>query len=459
MPRGIVRRRGLSLLAASGAAAALGLNWWRRAPKAIKPPSPPPPRRPWQAPADRVSGVPWDLFGILGTGQSLSVGVEGLPVLANSRAEGHFQLRLGAGSAGPYDPEDAELALETLHEPLRELGRRYPAPYPYNINGETPHTALAIQWGELCRQHLGRDCSTVHSVVGESGMGMKVIERDAHPTRDTGHAWAASLFEARAIARLAREAGKTFGMGAILLTHGESDAERSEYAEELVRFWRDYNADLSAITGQTKAIPLFLTQQCSVPTLPGSVSASTLAAWRVARASGGNIVCVGPRYQYVYAADQVHLTAKSYAQLGEKSAQVIFQHVAQARPFQPLEPLSIERRGPAFAIVFHVPVPPLRWDESLRVPGEGRGFQLLNDTAVLPLASVELAGPDTVLITPRESQPGPVTLRYALSAAAPRPGGTLRSGQLCDSDPFIGAHTRLPQPNYAVCFELLVPPT
>lgn len=404
-----------------------------------------------------MTGVPWDLFGILGTGQSLSVGVQGLPVLAGSRAEGHFQLGLGDGSATPYDADDARLALEPLREPLRELARSYPAPYPYNIHGETPHTAMAVQIGALCRAQLGRDCSTVHSVVGESGMGMKVIERDAKPTRDTGHAWAASLFEARAIQRLARVAGKSYGVGAIVLTHGESDAERLEYADELRRLWRDYNAELPAITGQTQSIPLLLTQQCSTPAQPGSVSVATLAAWQVAREGAGDIVCVGPRYQYAYAADRIHLVAKSYARLGEKYGQVIFQHVLQGRPFRPLEPIAIERRGPSLAVKFHVPVAPLRWDESLLVPDDDRGFQLLNAGAPLPLAHLELEGPDTVLITPREPQPGALTLRYALAATKPRPSGTLRSGQLCDSDPFVGAHTGTPQPNYAVCFELPVP--
>jgi hypothetical protein len=404
-----------------------------------------------------VAGLPWDLFGVLGTGQSLAVGVEGLPVLEGSRAEGHFQLDLGDSGAELYDADDPGLALVPLREPLRELGYRYPAPYPYNLHGETPHTAMAIQIGALCRAQLGRDCSTVHSVVGESGQGMQVIGRDAQPTRDLGHAWPASLFEARAIHRLARAAGKSYGVGAIVLTHGETDAERPEYADELRRFWRDYNADLTAITGQAQSIPVFLTQQCSAPAGPGSVSVATLAAWQVARESNGDIVCVGPRYQYTYAGDRVHLVAKGYAKLGEKYGQVIFQHVIQGRPFRPLEPVAIERRGPAVVVRFHVPVAPLRWDDSFRGLGAARGFQLLHAGRPLVLARVEIEGPDSVNIVPSDPPAGPLTLRYALAAGEARPSGSVRFGQLCDSDPFVGAHTGEAQPNYAVCFELPVP--
>ncbi|WP_437784600.1 hypothetical protein [Sorangium sp. So ce1097] len=37
------------------------------------------------------------------------------------------------------------------------------------------------------------------------------------------------------------------------------------------------------------------------------------------------------------------------------------------------------------------------------------------------------------------------------------PGRTWRSGQLRDSDPFVGSMTRVAQPNDAVAFELPVP--
>ena len=181
------------------------------------------------------------------------------------------------------------------------------------------------------------------------------------------------------------------------------------------------------------------------------------AAWQVGRESAGDIVCVGPRYQYDYAPDHVHLTAKGYARLGEKYGQVIFQHVLRGRPFHPLEPRSVERRGSTIAVKFHVPVAPLRWDEALGVPGDARGFQLLSDGVPLPLARVEIEGADTVIVVPRDAAAGRLVLRHALAATQARASGTRRFGQLCDSDPFVGAYTGTAQPNYAVCFELPVP--
>jgi hypothetical protein len=400
--------------------------------------------------------VLWDWTGIIGTGQSLSVGVSGEPVLSRAPAFENLKLDLGDMVTPPYDAEDARLRMVPLVEPIRPLARAYPAPYPHNVCGETPHTAMAHQVSSLARARLGRDCLTAHSVVGESGMSITVIGRDAQPERDKGHAWAASLFEARAIARLAKVAGKSYGIGAIVLTHGESDAERMEYAAEIHQLWRDYNADLSEITSQTQTIPLLLTQQSSVPSEVGTVAASTLAALHVVGEVPTDIVCVGPRYQYEYDADRVHLTALGYARLGEKYGQVFFQHVLEGRPFRPLEPLFVQRRGSDIVVRFNVPFPPLRWDAALGTPDAGRGFELLKAGARLAIARVELEGEDSVVITPAVEAPGPLTLRYALSAREPRPRGTVRWGALRDSDPFVGSHTRTPQPNHAVSFELNV---
>jgi hypothetical protein len=51
----------------------------------------------------------------------------------------------------------------------------------------------------------------------------------------------------------------------------------------------------------------------------------------------------------------------------------------------------------------------------------------------------------------------PLTLGYAMTAAARRPEGSLRWGALRDSDPFVGSVTGTVQQNYCVSFELDVP--
>ena len=410
----------------------------------------------------------WDLNGIIGTGQSLSVGVSGRPLRATEPSFHNLKLDLGNRFFPAGDVASARLSLVPLQEPIRPLVRGFPAPYPGNIHGETPHTCMASQITRLLLDaSAGRgDYVSVHSVVGESGQPLSVIAKGAARSDGAGVAYERSLFEARAIARLAKSAGRSFGVGAIVLTHGESDAENPEYEQGLLALQRSYDADLPTITGQTSAIPLLVTQQSSSPLEPGSLANSALAAWRASRAPSSAVVCVGPRYQYGYADDGVHLDSLSYDRLGEKYGQAYFETVLRAKRWRPLAPLSARREGELIRVDFHVPFPPLLWDETLPRPhagrpewAAGRGFELASKEGPLGISAVEING-NSVLLHLREVPVGPMTVRYAATAhTSSRPHGTRRWGQLRDSDPFVGATTRTAQPNHAVAFELEVPET
>jgi hypothetical protein len=303
-------------------------------------------------------------------------------------------------------------------------------------------------------------------VVGESGQALATIAKGAKETAVTGHAYRASLFEARAISRLAKQAGRSFGVSAIVLTHGEADAENPDYEAGLYELLDDYNTDLRAATGQTRPARLLVTQQSSVPTEAGTLAHSALAVLRSSQRHDAQVVLVGPRYQYEYAPDAVHLNALGYDKLGEKYGQVYFELLVRGVEWRPLAPLRAERRGQVVSIEFHVPVPPLVWDESLPTPhasgatrawANGRGFELLDEAGPLVIDSVQIVG-NRVEIVARDAPRGGLLVRYAIAAvSAPRPGGSRRWGQLRDSDPFVGATSHAPQPNYAVCFELAVP--
>jgi hypothetical protein len=421
------------------------------------------------APATRLPGVQarpaWDWNGVIGTGQSLSVGAQGDLV---SRAPSYRNLKLDLGGElfPARDPQSSRLSLVPLREPIRALTTRYPGPYPRNIYGETPHTAMATEITALALRDTGGggDYVTVHSVVGESGQPLRVIDKGATPTDDTGHAYRASLFEAKALARLAREAQRSFGVAAIVLTHGESDAGNREYASGLRQLLRDYNTDLAALTGQSTSIPLLVSQQASEPSEPGSVALSALGVLEAAEHEPG-VVCTGPRYQYEYDADAVHLRGLGYARLGEKYGQFYYQRVVRGAEFRALSPLTVERGPGVVKVRMHVPVPPLVWDESFPVPhargivawAAGRGFELSSRGRPVRIESVGIEG-DVIVLRHAESGDAPLVVGYAVTAMAePRPGGTRRWGLLRDSDPFVGAQSGSPQPNYAVTFQRPVP--
>jgi len=366
----------------------------------------------------------------------------------------------------PFDPNAAGLSMVPLVEPVRALNTvGGQASYPVNIYGETPHTAMAIETSSLVQAAGAGDFVGVHSVVGENGQSITMIRKGATDSGTAGRAYAATLFEVAAITRLARAAGRGYGVSAIVLTHGEADAASATYEADITKLWSDYNTDLRALTGQTAAIPMLVSQQHSRPSGAGTRPASTVAQWRAGLDHPGDIICTGPKYQYTYTSDQLHLMANGYERLGEKYGQVFYQRVVLGNAWQPLQPTAVSRNGATITVTFHVPVPPLAWDNVLPMPhqsaytewAQGHGFEVRNGDTRIAINSVTIAG-DTVQIICASAVPAGAVVGYAMTADGTTSAGrTLRWGQLRDSDPFLGAVTNAVQPNYCVAFEMTVP--
>jgi hypothetical protein len=426
-----------------------------------------------------VLAMPWDWAGIVGTGQSLAVGepdgLRNMPAAAARATTQPFNnLKLSTGSAPwPVDPNDPTLALVPLIEPIGRPSTAYPSSWPTNIAGETPHAAMANQITALVQAAGGADYVSVHSEVGENGQALSFLIKGAVQQGVNGHAYEATLIETRAIARLALAAGKTYGVGAITVTHGESDAGNTNYAAQLHQLWADYATDLAAITGQAQPPLMIVSQQHASG---GDRTPSTLAQWRIGLDYPDDVVCSGPKYQYAYTPDFIHMTVEGYEQLGEKYAQVYYERVILGRDWQPLQPTKVERAGRVVTVTFHVPVAPLAWETTFQAPhagtpawSAGKGFELRSGASPIGIASVEIVG-DTVQITADADLPASgLTVGYALSADPPAMAGgtppamtqpfvaTFRWGLLRDSDPFVGYTTQKAQPNFAVAFEMPVP--
>jgi hypothetical protein len=325
---------------------------------------------------------------------------------------------------------------------------------------------MADQVSALYNRDTEGDYVTVHSVVGESGQGIHVIDKTANATADLGHAYAATLFEVAALKRLSASAHKTYGVAAIILTHGETDGRNEDYETDLLRLYADYNTDITDITGQETSIPLFLSQQQTCPK-DNSFPASMIAQWRIGLTHPGEIVCVGPKYQYPYAKDGIHLVAAGYDQLGEKYAEVYYETVVLGRVWHPLEPTAVTRSGSRIVVDFHVPVPPLAWDESLPAPhqaahtawSKGRGFEVEDRSGELDIAAVEIRGGSILIALAREPTASDLAVRYAFTQDGDGLFGgqaSGRIGQLRDSDPLVGYATGKHQYNYAVSFSMTV---
>jgi hypothetical protein len=382
-----------------------------------------------------------DWVGIVGVGQSLSVGVNGNPVLSTTQPYSNRKLSLGTlETTWPIDPMAAELSIVPLVEPLRTVTTKCCSqPYPTNIYGETYHTTMATQLSWLHLRDMGVDLVTVHTEAGQSATGIAGIKKNG-----SSNAYAASTFEVAAIKRLADEAGATYRVAAVVLTHGEADANLATYKDEIITLQADYDQDLRAITGQSEPIPMILSQQ-TVAARDGHAT-STLAQSELANEHPDKFVCTGPKYQYHHTQDRLHLTNVQYGRLGAKYAQVFHQVATLGQPWRPLQPLSARVEAGVVTVEFQVPKPPLDWDETLGFPhtvnhtawAAGRGFEVEDSLGEVPIVDVVIAGNSVDIVLGRDIA-APSFVRYAMTADVFAWGGgvpTGRLGQLHDSDDF-----------------------
>ena len=214
------------------------------------------------------STLPFDWVGVIGTGQSLSVGATATYLTTTQPFHNLKLVDTGRDPKYPIYPDagDPAWAAVPLVEPIRvavadpDSGGYGDGQYPDNIAGETPHSGMANTLTSLWRARGGQgEYITAHTVVGWSGHCLTDIDKEGGK-----RAYPASLEEARVYTSLARAAGKTFGYGGIILTHGECDHTDPAYGTGLYQMWNDYNADLKAITGRTRDVVLLVFQESAV---------------------------------------------------------------------------------------------------------------------------------------------------------------------------------------------------
>lgn len=397
--------------------------------------------------------APFEWTGILGTGQSLSVGIEGIPRSHAVTRFHNLSLSDPRDNAGGWSGIDAGiegLTVVPLSEPSRRFVPNGAAGYPNNLGGETPHTAMADDATALTLAAGGPELVTVHSIVGMSGRALA----DLGPAGAT-NSYAAALYEAEALTALAHSAGKTFGYGAIVMTHGETDQANADYEAQVYALLQTYNRDLRAITGQTTSIPMLISQQSSLPWPEGAAdpqrSAATLAQWKLGVDHPGEVYCVGPKYQYPSSIAVIHLSAEGYRRLGMKNAEVFVETVVLHHDWAPLQPTAAHLAGKVVTIDFHVPHPPLQWDLLIPPPHQagtphavwanGRGFEVADSTGELAIESVQISGSEVLLALQNPPSGSGLVVRYAMTperfgwSNGPQTG---RRGQLRDSDPVLG---------------------
>lgn len=443
----------------------------------------------------------YDINHVLSTGQSDSVANGASPPLTSTQPFTNVMFDVGVmtGRDSPTLGCDGEGCKDydtpTTFVPLKE-GDRFLriSGQPMGFPVETMSSGLANQASVFAKewftkvglQHPSHDILV--SLHGRSGNTYWCLRRDINPGASFCYLpgtyispFEEGLMQVASAKQIAADMGKTYVVRAVTAIHGGSDHYDDEeelsnldrndgmgkvgnYTGALLEWQRDYEAQVKAITGQTEAVPLFVSQFGSFTNTPTSrIPVRQLAAHVQAP---GKVVVVTPNYPFVHYTDCNHYTNYSQRRLGAYFAKAYQKVVVEGGTFEPLRPIAINRAGNVVTIKFVVPVPPMVIDTT-RVTNPGNlGFTYADSTSSATITNVALAGPDTVTVTLSNAPTGATPkLRYALNAPVPNacPGPTQGArGNLRDSDGTQGYHrdganNPYELHNWAVHFELDVP--
>lgn len=393
----------------------------------------------------------YDVNHVLLTGQSLSLGFAGSPALTLGSL---FDNTMFVGGVNP-SPDGGLKSVVPLVENQQET-----------IASSFANLANSLAVNQVLKGYPpgSRTHSMFVSGHGVSGKNYYAIKKGANGP-DSTPAYANGLAQVAAARQLSAARGKSHVVRAVLVVHGESDANDKNlyYADNLLDWQRDYEADIRATTGQVESVPLLESQISSWTSLSQHEATSNIPILQLsAHVRGGqNVILTGPKYQFPYAPDGIHLTNEGYRMLGEEYAKVYRKVVLEGGVWEPLRPKSVTRTGATVVVKMFVPAPPLVLDtETVKDPGQ-YGFEWVGTTttgAPVNVIGVQLSGVDSVTVQLSDVPKPQGHLRYALrgvpyAAAGPKDGPR---GNLRDSDgtPSLNGYKLY---NWCVHFDETVP--
>jgi hypothetical protein len=389
----------------------------------------------------------WKYNQIIVYGQSLAAGSEGTPTL--SRAAKYGSLMLGtkttsvnnaAPGANNATPPTWEITGSGLNSLVATNG----------VSAETVLHGAANTYRRLTLTHRGVSADTDHLIVangaGIGGMPIADLVSGASPNY-----WnrVPSLMDQVNTAAVA--AGGTFGVVGMLWLQGESNQSSSvsTYRTSFDTLITDWQAAAIAESGQADPPAFFTYQTCAPNTNFDNNNMGPPQAQLDAALETDGVFMVGPNYPYPDS-NNLHLPSNSYRWLGSQFGKVMFRVLTLGHRWKPLHMRRATRRGLEILVDFHVPHPPLvfenpwlqdGWTTSETATGQtntqydpaDEGFTVRNTTsaATLTIASVALVSDTQVLIT-LAAMPGAGTLVVRYADGLHKGHGSVR-----DSDPTL----------------------
>lgn len=354
------------------------------------------------------------------TGQSVSTGSDGNPVLSSTQPYNSETFSSGVNSNTVGGANTLVPLVETTYETC--------------ANGFADSIASTL---------IGQSLSH-RLIVSGSGIPGEPYSAICGPTDYSGGGTAGSpsfLEMMQQITQAKNLCGTTYTHRAVILVHGETDAtnNNNNYSANLVTWQKDIQKGSNTITGQSVTVPFLVMQ--NVYSLTGLQQLATCIA------HPSTHVLVGPEYNFLHqtaaeiaaGANSLHLQNYGYRLMGEYIRRVYDRFVLRGQPWVPLCPASIVVQGASIVINYNVPSGPLVLDTSLVSDPGNYGFSF-TDQIGTTIQSVAVTGASQVTITlSRVPSAAGRTLSYAV-IGVPGTGGVQgptggERGCLRDSSP------------------------
>lgn len=420
---------------------------------------------------------------VLVTGQSNSVANDGKPVLSKQQPFGNLMFDTGVMPMTNCGTQESCYDYQTPSSfvPLVEGDTFWGGS---NVV-ETPSSGIANEIALLATTKyqgkipgLPAKHDVLMSLHGRSGATYWCLRKDGCNYKvgflkpfDQG------MKEVQSAKEIAKNLGKSYVVRAVTAIHGESDeasyaagatefplagtdgtpGKVKTYADALLEWQQDYESGIKAITAQTEAVPLFVSQISGWnEEVFGQVAQFQYEAHLRAP---GKVILVGPAYHLGMSTDCRHFDANGERMLGEYFGKAYARVVLEGRAWEPVHPRAVTRTGTELTVAFHVPVPPLELDTTRVAAVENFGFTYVNAAnAAVPVTNVTITGPDTVKVTLGADPGANGHLRYAQNqvpfTCIGSPNGA--RGNLRDSDatPSQSGYELF---NWGVHFDVVVP--
>lgn len=325
------------------------------------------------------------IIHILSSGQSLSMGAESVPVTTVPPSANRL---LTIQSGMRLLDQNATLTPDMVY-PFKPMASVY---------SETAATQLAAQLN--VSRGLPHDAGLLTSCHGRNGRRIDQLEKGTLYYNNL----MACVSEAKSECdRL----GMPYMVPFVDWIQGEADssAAKGYYYGKLVKLQQDYTADINQRTGLTAEIPVLLDQTSSMTHYNLSSSFVPLEQLQAALDMPDKFVMAGPKYNFEYFTDGVHMYGEGYARVGSMHARAA-RSILGGYIWMPTHAVSAKRTGTKVVVEFYCPHGSLTVDTGLVSDPGNWGLTFEDSTGVKAISSVKLLAGNRVEINLAEPPTG-----------------------------------------------------